>query len=72
MKAIDEEAVRLREWWRGMSNAIKLVEALARNYVGNTRPDGTRDSIIYEQGIGMELAVKELIQEQSEYRGFKE
>jgi hypothetical protein len=32
------------------------VDRLAKHFVGNERADGTRDSTIYEQGIGCERA----------------
>ena len=43
--------------------AANEVAKLATHLVGNTKTDGTRDSIVYEQGIGCERASKMLMEE---------
>jgi hypothetical protein len=40
--------------------AAEEVNKLAAHLVGNTKVDGTRDPVVYEQGIGCELAGKML------------
>lgn len=41
---------------KGLEEAQRVVEQLAAYYVGNTKTDGTRDSVVYEQDIGCERA----------------
>jgi len=47
---------------QGMADADKIVETLAESFVGNEQADGTRSTIVYEQGIGCERAHKAILE----------
>lgn len=54
---------RERELSDALRYAANEVAKLAAHLVGNTKTDGTRDPIVYEQGIGCELASKMLLEQ---------
>jgi len=41
---------------KGVEFAANQVEKLAADFVSNSKSDGTRDHLVYEQGIGCERA----------------
>ena len=43
-------------WAAAIRFAAGEVDKLAAHFVGNTKTDGTRDAMVYEQGIGCERA----------------
>jgi hypothetical protein len=43
-------------WASAIRFAAGEVDKLAAHFVGNTKIDGTRDAVLYEQGIGCERA----------------